>query len=86
LQDPLLRGIPLALTLYEDNFDDYYQIKIENGSGADWGYNDDQHIFSKIKKAIEVSTGLYEIAGDGVLKYEKVDDFLSLLHEVYEAY
>jgi len=29
---------------------------------------------------------LYEIAGDGVLEYEEVDDFLSLLHEVYEAY
>jgi hypothetical protein len=86
LQDPLLRGIPPTLTLYEDNFDDYYQIKIENGSGADWGYNDDQYIFSKIKKAIDVSTGLYEIAGDGVLEYEEVDDFLSLLHEVYEAY
>ena len=86
LQDPLLRGIPPALTLYEDNFYDYYQIKIENGIGADWGYDDDQHIFNKIKKAIEVSTSLYELSSEGVLKLEEVDNYLSLLHEVYEAY
>jgi len=83
LQDPLLRGIPPALTVYEDNFDDYYQIKIENGRGADWGYDDDKYIFSKIKKAVEVSTGLYEIASEGILKLEAVDNFLALLHEVY---
>lgn len=86
LQDPLLKGIPPTLTLYEDNFYDYYQITIENGSGADWGYNDDHYIFGKIKKAVEVTASLYELSSGGVLKLEEVDEFLSLLHEVYEAY
>jgi hypothetical protein len=33
------------------------------------------------KKAFEVSTSLYELSSEGILKLEEVDNFLSLLHE-----
>ena len=63
-----------------------YEIKLNAGKGASWGYYDDNRINKEIQKAIEVSTAMQDFTLDGIITSTSIGEFLTMAYEVYEAY
>jgi hypothetical protein len=64
----------------------FYEIKLNAGKGASWGYYDDNRITKEIQKAIEVSTAMQDFTLDGIITATSIGEFLTMAYEVYEAY
>jgi len=86
LEDPCFRGMPPTLMIYKDMPFDYFQITFENGKGAGWGLYDDRYIYNRISEAINVNARLYDFSKNGYINDRRIEEFLSIAYQVYEAY
>jgi len=86
LEDNRFRGLPPTLTINKDLPFDYFQITFENGSGAGWGLYDYAYIYSRINQAIDINARLYDFLMLNKLDEKRVEEFLLLAYQVYEAY
>ena len=86
LEDKRFRGLPPTLTIYKDMSFDYFQITFESGSGAGWSLYDYAYLYSRINRAIDINARLYDFLILNKLDEKRVEEFLLLAYQVYEAY